>query len=147
MKITTGAFEDGGNIPSRFTCDGENANPELSFEDVPAAAKSLALVMDDPDAPMGTFVHWILWNIPPDTKKILEKSSPAGAMPGANSMKRAGYIGPCPPSGTHHYHFKLYALDAVLDLPDSSGKSALESAMNGHIIEQTELIGLYSRQR
>lgn len=145
MKITSPAFSEGASIPAVFTCQGQNINPELDFNDVPANTETLALIMDDPDAPMGTFVHWVLWNIPKEINKIPQSGVPAGAQEGSNGSGKRGYAGPCPPSGTHHYHFKLYALDTGLTLDPATGKAQLEQAMQGHILDQAELIGLYSK--
>ena len=145
MKLTSPAFTHNQNVPREFTCDGSDINPPLQISDVPAGAKSLALIVDDPDAPRGDFVHWTLWNIAPDTKEIPENSVPANAIQGATDFGRHGYGGPCPPSGTHRYQFKLYALDAMLDLPATAKKQDIERAMQGHIIEQTILVGLYQR--
>lgn len=146
MKLASSAFSHNQAIPAKYTCNGENINPPLSILDVPQNAKSLVLIMDDPDAPAGTWVHWIVWNIDPTTKEIAENSVPAGAIQGKTSFGSVGYGGPCPPSGTHRYFFKLYALDATLSLSPSAIKPDLEKAMNGHILEKTELIGLYSRK-
>ena len=142
MKITSPAFQHEGMIPSDYTCDGADKMPTLRVSDIPAATKSLALIMDDPDAPMGTWDHWILWNIPPDTKTI---TGPIGTA-GKNSWGRTDYGGPCPPSGVHRYYFKLYALDATLDLPAGSNKKALETAMKGHVLVHAELMGKYQRR-
>ena len=139
MKLTSPAFKHNGAMPSEYTCDGEDISPELNIGDVPENAKSLALIMDDPDAPVGTWVHWVAWNMPQDTKKIAKGTEPKGAA-GKNSWGRTGYGGPCPPSGTHRYVFKLYALDKTLDLKESSDKEDLEKAMQGHIIKKAELI-------
>lgn len=144
MKITSIAFENNSKIPAKYTCDGENVNPPLNFSDVPANAKTLALIMDDPDAPMGTFVHWILYNIDPSDKGILENSVPLTALQGKTGRGVVGYVGSCPPSGTHRYFFKLYALDTVLNLTNPD-KAALEKTIQGHILDRAELIGLYSR--
>ena len=133
-------------IPSKYTCDGENINSPFQIADVPSAAKSLVLISDDPDAPMGTWVHWTVWNIPLETKEIGENSAPIGAVEGITSFGNKGYGGPCPPSGTHRYFFKLYALDKALDLPPSAKASDIEKAMTGHILDKTELIGLYQRK-
>ena len=146
MKISSPAFEANQMIPLKYTCDGENINPPLQIADVPANTKSLILISDDPDAPMGTWVHWTMWNIPPETNKIGENSAPIGAVEGITSFGNKGYGGPCPPSGTHRYFFKLYALDAMLDLPQSAKAADIEKAMKGHILDKTELIGLYKRQ-
>ncbi len=145
MKIQSPAFEHNQTIPPKYTCDGEDINPLLAISDVPENAKSLALIVDDPDAPMGTWVHWIVWNIDPATTEIAENSVPTGAVEGKTSWNRLGYGGPCPPSGTHRYFFKLYALDTTLDLPPGADKFQLESVMKNRIVDQTELIGLYSR--
>src|SRR6266852_3867540 len=115
MKITTTAFQEGGNIPSKFTCDGADTNPPLRFEGVPAEAKSLALIVDDPDAPGGLFTHWLVWNIDPKTTEIVENSAPVGAVQGTNDFPKKGYGGPCPASGTHRYYFKVFALAQTLD--------------------------------
>lgn len=146
MKITSPDFENNKEIPSKYTCDGENVNPPLKFEEIPNQAKSLILIVDDPDAPGKTWVHWILFNISPTTEKINENSVPEGALGGITDFGNALYGGPCPPSGTHRYFFKLYALDSnELDLGGAVLKDELERKMQGHIIEQAELIGLYSR--
>ena len=146
MLIASAAFERNSSIPKKYTCDGENVNPPLTFSGVPENAKSLALIMDDPDAPRGTWVHWTMWNIDPSTINITVGYVPAGAVEGATSSGKSGYGGPCPPSGTHHYYFKLYALDTTLNLNKSLEKQGLESAMEGHVLGQAELVGLYSRE-
>ena len=145
MKISAGAFAEGQPISKQFTCDGADKNPQLAINGIPGGTKSLALIMDDPDAPRGTFVHWVMWNIPAGTDLIGENSVPNGAIQGLNSSGKTGYIGPCPPSGTHRYFFKLYALDAALDIGKNSDKAALESAMKGHIISQSQTFGVYRR--
>lgn len=145
MKLTSIVFENSQKMPSEYTCDGPNIAPELDIEDVPENAKSLALIMDDPDAPAGTWVHWVVWNIPPYTKTIAKGTEPEGVQ-GKTSFGRAGYGGPCPPSGTHRYFFKLYALDTMLGLKKGSSKEDLESAMDGHIIDEAELMGTYKRK-
>ena len=122
-----------------------DVNPELVIEDIPEGTKSLALIMDDPDAPMGTWVHWVVWNIPPDVSTIPEDWNAAGCEVGLNSWRKNEYGGPCPPSGTHRYYFKLYALDTVLELPDNSGKEELTQAMRGHILEEAILMGTYQK--
>jgi hypothetical protein len=152
MKIISSAFENNSKIPAKYTCDGENINPPLSFSDIPANAKSLVLIVDDPDAPNETasnaadaFVHWILFNIDPETIELKENSSLQGqALRGKTSAGKTDYVGACPPSGTHRYFFKLYALDTVLNLTNSD-KATLEKEMQGHILDSAELIGLYSR--
>ncbi len=145
MKLTSPAFANNGAIPSEFTCDGADASLSLVISDVPANAESLALIMDDPDAPVGTFVHWVVWNIPPSTKEIKKGTKPNGVQ-GITDFRKLGYGGPCPPSGTHRYFFKLYALDAKLDLPEGSAKKDLERAIEGHIIGQAQLMGTYKRR-
>lgn len=145
MKITSPAFFHNGMIPKKYTCQGEDINPPLDFTDVPTYAKSLALIVDDPDAPMGTWVHWIVYNIKPDCFHIAENSVPEGALLGKNDFGKFQYGGPCPPSGTHRYFFKLYALDCVLDLKGVVNKTQLLSAMEGHILAEAELVGLYKK--
>ncbi len=147
LTITSPAFTDKGIIPARFTCDGQDVNPSLEWSTTPIGTRALALIMDDPDAPVGTWVHWVVWNIRPDTPQIKENSVPDGAFQGLNSWKRNAYGGPCPPSGTHRYFFKLYALDITLDLPRTATKAELELAMQGHILAQGELMGTYQRKK
>lgn len=146
MKLVSPAFNDNDRIPPRYTCDGENINPPLMITGVPAGAKSLALIVDDPDAPSGDWVHWLLWNIKPDTVEIAENSVPMGITRGTTDFGKPGWGGPCPPSGVHHYQFKLYALDTVLSLPESARKADLEKAMNEHTLDSTMLVGLYQRK-
>jgi Raf kinase inhibitor-like YbhB/YbcL family protein len=146
LKISSPAFEDNGYIPARYSCDRTDVNPPLLIENVPTNAKSLALVVDDPDAPAGTWVHWVVWDIHPDTKEIKESSVPKGAGQGLNDFRQHNYRGPCPPGGTHRYFFKLYALDTLLGLHPNSTKADLESAMKGHVLEQAQVIGLYRRR-
>jgi len=145
MKLTSSAFENNQWIPSKYTCDGEDINPHLEIGEVPEGAKSLVLIVDDPDAPMGTWVHWVVWNIEPSISLIKEGSVPEGGMEGLNNFGKHSYGGPCPPSGMHHYHFKLYSLDTRLELSSSSKKEDIEKAMEGHILDWAELIGLYQR--
>lgn len=148
MKITSFAFEHNSKIPSKYTCDGENINPELRIEEVPENAKSLVLIVDDPDATRGsTWLHWTLWNINSQTKEIAENSVPEGAIEGKTDFGKPGWGGPCPPSGSHRYFFKLFALDEILDLSAGASLDELQKAMEGHILSQAELIGLYSRSR
>jgi Raf kinase inhibitor-like YbhB/YbcL family protein len=146
MKITSSAFQQGGNIPTKFTCDGEDMSPPLQITGVPAEAKSLALVADDPDAPGGLFTHWLIWNIPPQTNSIAEGSAPKGVQ-GTNDFGKSGYGAPCPPSGMHRYFFKVFALDRELDLRSGAKRSQLDAAMKGHVIAQGELIGRYGRKK
>jgi Raf kinase inhibitor-like YbhB/YbcL family protein len=147
MKITSSAFQHHQKIPRKYTCDGQNINPPLVFVDVPQAARSLVLIVDDPDAPRGTWVHWLVYNIPFAVREVQERSVPRDGIEGLTSSGKPGYAGPCPPSGTHRYCFKLYALDAILgfDRPQRVDTKRIEERMKDHILEQTELIGLYSR--
>jgi len=147
MKISSTAFGHNGKIPQKYTCDGSDVNPPLKFEEIPAAARSLALIVDDPDAPMGTWVHWVVWNLDPKTEGIKENSAAKGSIQGINDFRKHDYGGPCPPSGTHRYFFKLYALDMTLNISASNGKAALEASMKGHILAEAELVGLYERSR
>jgi Raf kinase inhibitor-like YbhB/YbcL family protein len=151
ISISSGAFENGGIIPARYTCDGENVSPELSWSQPPAGTVSFALISDDPDAPGGTFVHWTIFNIPAD-KRELEEGMPRsevisdGSIQGITSYNKAGYRGPCPPSGKpHRYSFKIYVLDTTLDLTGSATKREVEAAMEGHILAKGELLGMYGR--
>lgn len=147
MIVTSPSFADGAMIPKKFTCDGGNINPELQIQNVPKDAKSLALIMHDPDAPMpGGFTHWVVWNIAPTTTLIKEESAPPGAEEGTRGGGKTGYTGPCPPSGRHHYEFRLYALDTMLALSAGTDKAGLEAAMEGHLLGTAELTGLYARQ-
>lgn len=142
MYIESSAFRRNEKLPALYTCDGKGINPPLQFSGIPAGAKSLALVFDDPDATIGTFDHWIVWNIPVETKDIAEGQIPPGVV-GTNSYGKQNYGEPCPPTGEHRYTFKLYALDVVLELSAQSQKADLEKAMKGHILDSAELIGLY----
>jgi len=152
FELKSSAFSNGSAVPSKYTCDGQDVSPPLSWSGAPSGTKSYALISDDPDAPMGAWVHWVVWNIPASAATLNEaldkKSSLAdGTKQGITDFKRAGYGGPCPPSGTHRYMFKLYALDTVLDLEQSSTKSKLEAAMKGHVLGQATLMGTYSRSK
>lgn len=147
MKLTSPAFENNQSIPERYTCDGEDINPPLQMTEIPEGAKSLVLIVDDPDAPLGTWSHWIVWNIDPSTSLIEENSLPEGAVQGKNSFGKQSYGGPCPPIGTHRYFFKLYALDKMLELDSFSKKEEVEKSMEGHILDRVELVGLYQRQQ
>ena len=146
MKITSSAFQQAGNIPSQFTCDGADSSPPLQIAEIPSGAKSLVLIVDDPDAPSGLFTHWIVWNISPQTNSIAEGSAPKGVQ-GTNDFGKAGYGGPCPPSGTHRYYFKIFALDGELNLPTSAKRNQLDATMKGHVVAQGELMGRYSRKK
>ncbi len=150
IEIKSSAFENEGMIPRKYTCDGENISPPLSWSSVPEGTKSLALICDDPDAPFITFVHWVIFNIPPNiyelsegipSEKVLEN----GAKQGKNDFENIGYGGPCPPFGTHRYYFKIYALDTVLDLEPGIKKKQLLKAMEGHILAEGQLMGKYKR--
>jgi Raf kinase inhibitor-like YbhB/YbcL family protein len=148
LQVTSPSFAHEGAIPLEFTCDGADVSPALSWTAGPEGTQSYALIMDDPDAPRGTWVHWVAWNIP---RPSLVDAIPAqealddGTMQGMNSWPKCGYGGPCPPSGTHRYYFKVYALDATLDLPPSTNKEALLKAMEGHVLAEGELMGTYQR--
>jgi Raf kinase inhibitor-like YbhB/YbcL family protein len=146
MKISSPAFQEGGTIPEKFSKNGQNANPELRIEAAPAEAKSLALIVDDPDAPAGLFAHWLVWNIDPKTTEIAENSVPKGAVQGTNDFPGRGYDGPQPPSGTHRYYFKIFALDRMLDLKAGAKRREVDTAMRGHVIAQGELMGRYSKK-
>ena len=146
LEISSPVFPEGGEIPSKYTCDGDDASPPLAFTGIPEKARSLVLIVDDPDAPAGTWVHWVVWNIPPDTREIPENSVPDGALQGTNDFGKRKYGGPCPPSGTHRYFFKLYALDANLSLPPGATKAQVEGAMNGHVVARAERVGRYARK-
>ncbi|HET7057538.1 MAG TPA: YbhB/YbcL family Raf kinase inhibitor-like protein [Nitrospiraceae bacterium] len=150
MKLQSPAFRQGDPIPAKYTCDGMDVSPPLTWTDPPQGIRSLALVADDPDAPRGTWVHWVAWNIPADTRSLPEAlpkqhSLQTGMKQGTTDFKKIGYGGPCPPSGTHRYFFKLYALDLAFDLPGNTTKAELEKAMNGHTLQQAELMGTYQR--
>lgn len=144
MKLTGSAFENNGEIPQKYTCDGEDVSPALAISEVPEGARTLALIVDDPDAPAGDWVHWVVFNIPASTSSIGEGSAPAG-VEGTTDFGRTGWGGPCPPSGTHRYFFKLYALDTELKLDSSTTKAQLETAMTGHILDRAQLMGTYKR--
>jgi Raf kinase inhibitor-like YbhB/YbcL family protein len=146
LKITSPGFVSNGYIPAHYTCDGNDVNPPLEIANVPVGTKTLALIVDDPDAPVGMWVHWVVWNISPTTRELGEDSVPAGASQGKNDWKRNSYGGPCPPSGVHRYFFKLYALDTRLNLGAGTAKTDLEKAMKGHVLATAELIGLYKRR-
>ena len=144
MKLISHAFSHNTLIPKKYTCDGDDVNPPFEIEDIPAKAQSLALIVDDPDAPMGIWVHWVVYDIPV-VARIEENSIPGKQ--GNNDFSRLNYGGPCPPSGTHRYFFKLYALDKKLELKEGMSKQDLEKAMENHVVEKTQLIGLYKRGR
>jgi Raf kinase inhibitor-like YbhB/YbcL family protein len=150
LQITSPSFSEGGMIPERYTCDGTDVSPELIWAGVPDGVRSLVLICDDPDAPMGTWVHWVLFNIPPEETGLPAaiKSEPSlrnGALHGTNDFRRLGYGGPCPPGGTHRYYFKIYALDIKLSLDSGATKTQVEDAMAGHILAEGQLMGKYKR--
>jgi Raf kinase inhibitor-like YbhB/YbcL family protein len=151
FALKTTAFADGAGIPKKYTFDGADDSPDLSWNDAPTGTQSFALIADDPDAPVGTWTHWIIWNIPAQTTSLPEgvpkvDESGDGTHQGKNDFKRNGYGGPCPPPGKpHRYFFKLYALDAKLDIKAGARRSELERAMKGHVLSQTELMGTYGR--
>ncbi len=148
LVISSSAFSHNQPIPAQYTCKGQNINPPLAITGLPSKAKTLALIMHDPDAVSGDFVHWLIWDIPTATSSINANSVPVGAIQGQNSAGRSSYMGPCPPAGTgtHRYMFELYALDGALNLPSGSDRSNVESAIQGHIIAKTSLIGLFSAE-
>lgn len=146
MNLSSPAFGHNQSIPATYTCDGDNLSPPLIISNVPEAAESLALIVDDPDAPGGTWVHWTVWNIDPKTTSIPASSVLSSAVEGITSFGKTGYGGPCPPSGTHRYFFKLYALDTMLRLDETAAVQELEKAMKGNILDSAELVGLYEKK-
>ena len=151
IRMQSSAFQDDGMIPPRYTCDGQNISPGLQWAAIPEEARSLALIADDPDAPSGTFVHWVLYGLSPERHELTENMPkdeilPNGARQGINDFGRTGYGGLCPPSGTHRYYFTLYALDTEIDLPPGESKAALLDAMEGHILAKGQIMGRYKRQ-
>ncbi len=152
MEITSPAFKEGTSIPVKYTCDGQDISPPLAWQNVPVTARSLALIGEDPDAPRGTWVHWVVYNIPSTTANLAEnikaeKEFPNGMRQGSNDWPRIGYGGPCPPSGTHRYYFKLYALDTMLDLEPGAAKAQVLQAIQGHILAEAQLMGKYQRSQ
>lgn len=145
MELSSSVFKAGSVIPALYTCDGRNISPPLTFEFVSQRTQSLVLIVDDPDASGGTWLHWTVWDIQPTVKEIAANSVPLGAREGVTSFGTTGYGGPCPPRGVHHYFFKLYALDVALSLKKGASISELEAAMSGHVIDQAELVGVYER--
>lgn len=145
MRLESPDFIQGGAIPAIYSCEGENVNPPLRIRGVPENAKSLALIMEDPDAVGGTWTHWLVWNLPPDVLTIESGSLPSGARVGLNDAGQSGYFGPCPPSGKHRYFFKVYALDEVLLLPAGAARSELEVKLNDYTIDKAGLYGVYGR--
>lgn len=147
MKITSPAFGNNQRLPARYTCNGEGINPPLKFSGVPPETQSLVLIADDPDAVSGTWVHWIIYNIDPSVREVSENSVPASGIQGSNSSGKPNYGSPCPPSGTHRYFFKLYALNKTLTIQGEANMETIQNAMKNSIISQAELIGLYSQQK
>ena len=150
LTVTSTAFAQGQPIPRQYSCDGKGISPPLAWSGAPSGTKSFALIMDDPDAPAGTFVHWVIYNLPGSSQGLPESVSADakladGSLQGSNSSRRTGYTAPCPPSGTHRYFFKLYALDGSLGLASGPTKDQLLKAMQGHILAQGELMGTFSR--
>jgi Raf kinase inhibitor-like YbhB/YbcL family protein len=150
MKLSSPAFSDGALIPAQYTCTGDDLSPPLAWSEIPAGAESLALIVDDPDAPVGTWVHWVAFNLPVTAGGLPEgikdaKLLPGGGTQGTNSWRRIGYGGPCPPSGTHRYFFKLYALDTTLSSGNCATAKDLQAAMKGHILAETQLMGRFKR--
>jgi Raf kinase inhibitor-like YbhB/YbcL family protein len=150
LKLKSAAFKEGQTIPRQYTCDGVNVSPPLEWSGAPKNAKTIAIIADDPDAPRGTWVHWVLYNLPAENIGLVEnlaatETLKAGGFQGKNDFDKIGYGGPCPPSGTHRYFFKIYAVDAELPLPAGATKAELEKAMQGHIVAQGQLMGTYSR--
>jgi Raf kinase inhibitor-like YbhB/YbcL family protein len=145
MKITSPAFENNQEIPEKYTCQGENINPPLELGEVPANAQSMVLIVDDPDAPAGTWTHWVVYNIPKDTEKIESGIKPPG-IEAVTSFGKPGFSGPCPPSGTHRYFFKVFALDNLFRIGNDSNRTTVEAAMQNHILSSGELVGLYQKR-
>ena len=152
MKLTSMIFENGGKLPIKYSCDHDNISPDLAWEEVPIGTKSFAIIADDPDAPAGVFTHWIIYNIPPEIRSLPERMPDSaklesGALQGRNDFRKIGYGGPCPPTGhgPHHYHFKLYALNRMLDLEAGVSREQLEETMKGHMLGWTQIIALYER--
>jgi Raf kinase inhibitor-like YbhB/YbcL family protein len=152
MQLTSSAFSAGGSVPARFTCEGENISPEFSWKEAPPETNSFVLIMHDPDAPRaGGFTHWVMYNIPASTGHIEEKTPkqervPGLGLQGTNDRGEIGYMGPCPPSGTHRYYIRLYALDTELSLGPGASHKEVVSAMQGHVLEQAELMGKYTKK-
>ena len=145
LTLTSDAFANGQSIPAKYSCIGKNISPALAWNDPPAGTQSFALIVDDPDAPMGTWVHWVLYNVSASTHSLQENTDTSGMSVGKNSSRNTRYDGPCPPSGTHRYFFKLYALDSTLGLSPGATKDQVLKAMQGHILAQGELMGTFSK--
>jgi Raf kinase inhibitor-like YbhB/YbcL family protein len=152
LKILSRTFDHGKFIPDKYTCDGENISPHLVWTDVPHAAKELVLIVDDPDAPSGTFVHWLAYNLKPTQTEMEEGLPTTGTLPngvrqGSNGFRKIGYAGPCPPKGTHRYYFHLYAVDSNLDLPPGVTRDKVDQAIKNHVLEEAELMGYYAKKQ
>ncbi len=145
LELTSDAFANGQSIPVKYSCNGKNISPALAWNEPPASTQSFVLIVDDPDAPMGTWVHWVLFNIPDSTRSLQENTDTSAMSAGKNSSGNIHYDGPCPPSGTHRYFFKLYALDSTLSLSPSATKEQVLKAAEGHILAQGELMGTFSK--
>ena len=146
MFLTSPSFQNEGKIPSKFTCQGEGVNPELVWSGHPSRTQSFALIMDDPDASNGTFIHWMIWNIPKETTRIQEKLIPDRAIIGQNTSLTNKYLGPCPGTGNHRYFFRIYALDALLELPSNASRIDLDREINNHKVDSSELMGTYQKE-
>ncbi|MFA5143884.1 MAG: YbhB/YbcL family Raf kinase inhibitor-like protein [Candidatus Omnitrophota bacterium] len=152
LSVTSSAFKDEEAIPGKYTCDGKDVSPPLAWSDIPPGTRSVALICDDPDAPRGTWVHWVIFNMPPQSKGLVENVPGEevladGSVQGVNDSRQIGYGGPCPPSGVHRYYFKVYALDTMISLAPGATKKDLEGAMAGHILADGQIMGRYSRKR
>jgi Raf kinase inhibitor-like YbhB/YbcL family protein len=152
MRLTSPVFKHDGEIPSKYTCDGDDVSPPIEWSDIPSDARTLALICDDPDAPKKDFSHWVLFNIPPTAAALPEhvaarQELPDGSRQGTNDFGKVGYGGPCPPSGTHRYRFTLYAIDTELRVPQASARNDVEAAMKGHVLETAQLTGAYTRAK
>lgn len=151
IKITSNSFNEGEMIPARYTCDDINVSPHIAWGEIPKGTKSIALICEDPDAPAGVWVHWVIFNIPPDVKELKEnlpkdKVFSNGMLQGTGDFRKIGYSGPCPPGGTHRYFFKIYALDKILELGSGATKAQLLKSMEGHILDEGQLMGKYCRK-
>ncbi len=146
LKVTSGDFTEGGDIPKQFTCDGRNENPNIEIDGLPEKTQSLALIMEDPDAPHGTFTHWVVWNISKDATEFTRGTVPNGVVQGTNDFGKTGYGGPCPPSGQHRYYFRVFALDTKLKLPATAHRRDLDAALKGHVLGKAVLMGRYGRE-
>lgn len=145
MKLSSSVFKNEDVLPEKYTCLDENVNPPLKITEAPKETKSLVLIMEDPDAPSGLWTHWLVWNIKPDTKEILEDNVPPEAVLGTNDFSKIEYSGPCPPSGTHRYFFKVFALDVILNVSEGADRDELEEAMEDHVLDSSELVALFSK--